>query len=83
MYFLKVSKHQLKKKKTQMIEIRYFIQENIINKGKQFSNEKVTFPTPSVIIKQSRVALIQDFSLRGLPLCLLRNTEIRRFSSVL
>lgn len=44
-----LSKHQLKKK--QMIKIRYFIEENIINKGKQFSNEKVTFPTSSVIKK--------------------------------
>lgn len=50
-----------------MIKIRYFIQANIINKGKQFSNEKVTFSTSSVIKKQSRVAVIKDFSLRGFP----------------
>lgn len=55
--------------KKKMTKIRYFIQENTTNKGKEFSNE-VTLPTSSVMETPRRGTVLQDFSLSGFSLSL-------------
>ena len=60
-----------------MTKIRYFIQENTTNKGKEFSNEEVTLPTSSVMKTPRRGAVLQDFSLSGFSLSLTTENRIK------